>query len=404
MTLFETHPWSAPRWLRRWAVATVALLFALLALGAVVTSFRVGMADPVWPTRPWHLFTISWEEPRAGFLVEHLHRLAGFVVGGAVTVLAVGLWLTERKPALRWGGAAALTALLAAFGQLHGTLIKHQRLYNEAQAQVSPPTPVAPTSPDWAVAIGPTLAALAVVAAVALAALRRGSPGRGVRVLGVVLLVAVMAQGMLGGLRVYLNALFGTDLAAIHGIFSQVVVALAVGILVGTAPRRAVAADDRWVPAAATARWAVVTAVVVFGQVVAGAVLRHTASPLGPRLHLLLAFAVLAAVVVVGRLLSDAPRPVRRLKAALHALTGMQLFLGVEAWLVKFAHGVAAAAWQPVTVPDAALRTAHTLTGYALFAVAAGLAVVVTRSRATIRNPQSAIRNPQWSGPVEVVV
>jgi len=205
-------------------------------------------------------------------------------------------------------------------------------------------------------------------------------------------------------LRVYLNALLGTDLAAIHGIFSQVVVALAVGVLVGTAPRRAAIAADRWVPAAATAHWAVLTAAVVFGQVVAGAILRHTTSPLGPRLHLVLAFAVVAAVVVVGRLLSDAPRPIRRLKATLHAVTGLQLLLGVEAWLVKFAHGVAAAAWQPVTVPDAALRTAHTLTGYALFAVAVGLAVIVTRARSAAANPQSAIRTLQWSGPVEVVV
>src|SRR5438477_7665259 len=115
----ENHPWSAPRWLRFWAGGTVALLFALLTFGAVVTSFRVGMADPVWPTRPWHLFTISWKEPSAGFLIEHVHRLTGFVFGGAVTVLAIGLWLTERRPGFRWGGAIAIAALLAAFGQLH---------------------------------------------------------------------------------------------------------------------------------------------------------------------------------------------------------------------------------------------------------------------------------------------
>src|SRR5436190_20812253 len=106
------------RWLHRWAVATLALLFALLALGAFVTSFRVGMADPIWPTRPWHLAVIDWQEQSRGFLIEHTHRLAGFAVGGAVTILVLGLWLTERKPLLKWGGAAAIVALLAAFGQL----------------------------------------------------------------------------------------------------------------------------------------------------------------------------------------------------------------------------------------------------------------------------------------------
>src|SRR6187549_1377341 len=127
------NSWSASRWLRLWAGGTLALLFVLLTLGAIVTSFRVGMADPIWPTRPWHLLTIDWSEPKAGFLVEHAHRLTGFVVGGAVAVLAIGLWLTERKRSLRWGGMAAIVALLGAFGQLHGTLIQQQRLYREAQ-------------------------------------------------------------------------------------------------------------------------------------------------------------------------------------------------------------------------------------------------------------------------------
>src|SRR4029077_20820175 len=112
-----------------------------------------------------------------------------------------------RKLLLKWGGAVALVVLLAAFGQLHGTLIKQQRLYNAAIdfAQPAAPGPrIEPPTPDWLLAAGPTIVALAIVAATTLAAMRRGSPGRGLRVLAVVLLVAVMAQGLLGGLRVYL--------------------------------------------------------------------------------------------------------------------------------------------------------------------------------------------------------
>src|SRR6059058_3410722 len=123
MTSSAPPPWLPPRWLRLWSAATLAALFALLALGAVVTSFRVGMADPVWPTRPWHLLTISWQEPSPGYLIEHTHRLAGFVTGGAVALLAMLLWLTEPRPTLRWGGLVALVALLVAFGQLHGSLL-----------------------------------------------------------------------------------------------------------------------------------------------------------------------------------------------------------------------------------------------------------------------------------------
>src|SRR5438874_3390194 len=97
MPLVPSHPWSPSRGLHRWAVLTAAATFGLLALGSVVTSFRVGMADPVWPTRPWHLFTISWDEPKPGFVIEHVHRLAGFLVGAVVAVLALWLWLTEPK-------------------------------------------------------------------------------------------------------------------------------------------------------------------------------------------------------------------------------------------------------------------------------------------------------------------
>jgi len=203
-------------------------------------------------------------------------------------------------------------------------------------------------------------------------------------------------------LRVYLNALSGTDLATIHGVFSQIVVALAVAVLVGTKPPRL--ANELWAPSVRTIRWAVMTALIVFAQVVTGAVLRHTTSSLGPSLHLLFAFAVVAATIVFGRQLADAPRAIRRLKIVLHALVGVQILLGVEAWLSKFADGTAAAALRRITEADAALRTAHTLTGYAIFAVAVGLALVVFRHRMVpIRSPRSDIRNLRL-GPVEVVV
>src|SRR5438094_555780 len=98
-----------PRWLHRWAILTVAATVVLLTLGAVVTTFRVGMADPVWPTTPWYLFFMDWKEPNPGFVIEHSHRLAGYVVGCCVIVLAVGMWYAA--PRLRWLGVAALLAV-----------------------------------------------------------------------------------------------------------------------------------------------------------------------------------------------------------------------------------------------------------------------------------------------------
>jgi heme a synthase len=90
MALISYNP--VPRWLHAWALFTVAVSAAAVTLGAVVTTFRVGMADPVWPTYPWHLLLISWDEPSPGFLVEHAHRLVAYLAGFCVIVLAVGLW------------------------------------------------------------------------------------------------------------------------------------------------------------------------------------------------------------------------------------------------------------------------------------------------------------------------
>lgn len=103
----------APRWLHGWALLTAAATVALLALGAVVTTFQVGMADPVWPTVPWHLALIDWREPNPGFVIEHSHRLAGYIVGCCVIVLTLGLLCTARRGWLKWLGAAALAGVVA---------------------------------------------------------------------------------------------------------------------------------------------------------------------------------------------------------------------------------------------------------------------------------------------------
>src|SRR5690348_10412087 len=75
------------------AVLTAAMTAVQLALGAVVTSFQVGMADPVWPTAPWYLLHARWGDHDLGFLIEHTHRLTGHLVGLCVIGLAVLLWL-----------------------------------------------------------------------------------------------------------------------------------------------------------------------------------------------------------------------------------------------------------------------------------------------------------------------
>ncbi|CAN5229921.1 COX15/CtaA family protein [soil metagenome] len=97
-----------PRWLHVWTVVTgVAALGAIIG-GATVTTLRVGMADPVWPTYPWHLALISWKEPSPGFIIEHMHRLLAYTAGFCVIVLTIGLWVTRCLPWLRYTCLAAI--------------------------------------------------------------------------------------------------------------------------------------------------------------------------------------------------------------------------------------------------------------------------------------------------------
>jgi heme a synthase len=392
MTDSPTTPgFPSPRLLRRWAVGTLALLFVLLTLGTFVTSFRVGMADPVWPTRPWHLLTISWDEPNPGYLIEHTHRLAGFVAGIAVALLASLVWLTERRPALRWGGLFAIVALVAAFmGHLHGSLLVQQKLFKET-GELS--------QPHWLATFTPTLIALGVTLILGIASATTARGG-GRRLLAIVFLVAMMAQGILGGLRVYFNALIGPDLAAVHGVFSQIVVALGVALAVLCIPRRETSADDRWLPDRALHRGGLIAVAAVFVQIVFGAVLRHTASPLGPRLHVLGAFLVVLATGVVSRRSRGTPRGVRGLAILAASLAGFQVLLGVEAWMARFKAGISLSPTQPITVSDAVVRTLHALTGYGVFATTVALAVVLLRNRElSVTTP---VRRP--AAPVEALV
>jgi len=296
---------APPRWLRYWAILTACATVVLLALGAVVTTFRVGMADPIWPTVPWHLLLISWQEPGPGFLIEHSHRLAGYIVGCCAIVLAIGLWRYQPRRLLGW--------------------------------------------------------------------------------LGIATLLGVIAQGLLGGFRVRLHALVGTDLALIHGCFAQIVFALLVSVAVLTSrgwntPARLDPADD---DGTQLRRWSLWTAVLVYCQLVLGGFVRHTSSGLGQRGHLLFAFAIVATVVWLMKCIFAAPRPDGRLTLAASLLAcflTIQLMLGVEAWMMKFSSGMIADL-KPITAPQGVVRTAHFLAGSGIFATAFVIALWTRRGR-----------------------
>ncbi|NBT63701.1 MAG: hypothetical protein EBT02_18260, partial [Planctomycetia bacterium] len=67
------------------------LVLSLLTLGTLITTYRVGMVDPIWPTEPWYLLSQSWSEPSAGYFIEHIHRVVGYISGFAI----LGMMLTS---------------------------------------------------------------------------------------------------------------------------------------------------------------------------------------------------------------------------------------------------------------------------------------------------------------------
>ncbi len=299
MSVFSSQP--VPRWLHAWAVLTAVVAAAAVTMGAVVTTFRVGMADPVWPTYPWHLLLISWDEPSPGYIIEHTHRLFAYGAGFCVIVLAVGLWIAGSR-----------------------------RL---------------------------ALAALA----------------------------CVVAQGLLGGARVLLNAPAGPELAALHGVCAELVFGLLVCLAVLTSPRELQEFSSPQY-ARRCRRPALALAALVFLQVVLGAFVRHFHNPSAVRLHVLTAFAVTAGVVWLLRTAWERPAGRRLLGRPLVVMAGLlvlQLSLGVEALLAQYGSDLPPDL-QPIRVGQAVVRTGHVVVGALILAAAAVAVVQAYRAAVTL--------------------
>jgi heme A synthase len=243
-----------------------------------------------------------------------------------------------------------------------------------------------PTVPFAPVAV--MAAALGLVIGIGVGGLDGGVRGSGLRLLGVVALVAVMAQGLLGGLRVRLDALIGPEFAMTHGAFAQVVFCLLVGVavLTGRPAEAELPADSRRTPG----RLALTLVGLVLVQLVWGVMVRHTPDAINQLLHLFTAFVVVAAAGWLLRAAFSNPAVRARVAAAgwvLGVLLVVQVGLGVAAWVGKF--GDEARSGKPatsflaeaeqITPAKAAVRTLHTLVGTGVLASAVALAIAVWR-------------------------
>ncbi len=101
-------------WLYWFAVLTALATLALIGIGGLVTSHGAGMSVPDWPTTyGYNMFLFPINKWLGGIFYEHSHRLLASLVGLMTTILAVWLWLKDRRPWMSWLGVAAFLLVVA---------------------------------------------------------------------------------------------------------------------------------------------------------------------------------------------------------------------------------------------------------------------------------------------------
>ena len=203
-------------------------------------------------------------------------------------------------------------------------------------------------------------------------------PRRWVRWAGMLALLLVCMQGLLGIFRVNLDRWLGGDLALFHGCVAQIVIASLIAVALFTS--RGWVNDRADVPVSpALRRWSLLTAALIYGQLVLGGVLRHKAFMLGSRLHLLGAFVVLGAVVWLAKLGWESERRASlafSLKI-LVASVGFQILLGIETWLSR-AH-LYYIPGEPLPNYADWVRSGHYVAGTLIFATGVAIALKANR-------------------------
>ena len=92
-----------------------------------VTSFRVGMADPIWPTEPWYLATNFKVD--FGYLVEHFHRIVAWSIGVLGLVLTFGLRSAAAGVVVPLGSLVAVPSSRSRPSTVFGPLQSARRGY-----------------------------------------------------------------------------------------------------------------------------------------------------------------------------------------------------------------------------------------------------------------------------------
>ncbi len=210
-------------------------------------------------------------------------------------------------------------------------------------------------------------------------------------------LLAIIGQGVLGGMRVRLDA---RTLALIHGCTASLFFALATSTAVMTSKFWFHTVDNRLWSTGGTTRWvATLMALLSFVQLTIGAQLRHVTGSASPQyftsfvhLHLTLAGTiVLLSLLLWGTATRMAAPPTRRAATGLVLLVLVQVALGIGTWLVNYA-----LPWQDQTdwlarytieakgYVESMVVTAHVATGSLIICLSTVATVAAWRTRALV--------------------
>ena len=332
------------RSVHRLAVLAVCLVWPLIWVGGLVTTYDAGMAVPDWPaTYGYNLFLYPYKTWLLGpfdLFIEHGHRLLGAVVGFVAIGIAIAAYFREPR---RW-----------------------------------------------------------------------------VFYLSLGLLAAVIAQGLLGGMRVVLG---DRTLAMVHGCFGPAFFAMCVVMAVVTSRSwlRSAREADRSGPPVGAMLVALTASLPLLSyvQLVLGAQLRHVqpnAAPSGfamtVALHVMTAFFLwFLTLVAWWRIRRCGDLTLSRPAAFLIGLVAVQILLGTGTWVVNYGWP-SFLAWVPGSTGfllrakgfiDSIIVTGHVATGSLILAVSVMLLVrllrVRRRRRSVSDSEQSAVSEIQVQTP-----
>ncbi|MEX0742641.1 MAG: hypothetical protein WD079_07565, partial [Phycisphaeraceae bacterium] len=347
-------------WTGWFAIVAVAATALLLAAGGFVTGRAGGLAVPDWPqSYGYNMFFYPLARMTGNIYYEHTHRLLGALVGLTTIALALHLWIVWTKR--WWAWAAGIFAIVLALGVGWGALMSMGWS-------------------NWVPLMWLIGTAVMVLLTPAIPALRRNPwPW-----LAGVAVVAVIAQGVMGGYRVSLaltgegvevaSAQHETSISTIlrvsHGVFAQLFFALMVALTLAASKVWQRAQGSVGAMAPSTDRGLSVALILALvGQLILGAMVRHVA--MGPMTHIAVAALLTVLAVAVGvrawGLYGQREVAMKRMGITLLVLVGLQVLLGISALIVT-------SVWPTVEASPPMMRvlvtTAHQMNGAALLAAA----------------------------------